>query len=354
MIILLIGLFFVSTIRDGHNWGGDFAHYIHHAKNIVEGENYSSIGYIYNDLYPKTNIAPKTNPPVFPIILSPIYMIFGLNLYIMKVVIVIFFMFSLYVIYLVAEKYLQFQYSLPLIILIGIHPYFWTFKENILSDIPFLFIVYLSFFIIDKYVSSTKLHEHSRFHAIILGLLFYAACGTRIVGLALVLSFTIFYLIKFRKISKFLITTLSIFSLLFLIQVISLPGDKNNLYFFISREWDLLKNIIDYIKVNADLFENGYSAIFRRVLFLLFGTVSLFGFISKIKTHFSILEVFYILYSFVIIIFPASPHMRYFIPIIPLFFFYSFFGIREIAHRLQSNRKAILHSWLFHLSSYIY
>ncbi len=344
LIILLIGLFFISTIREGHNWGGDFAQYIHHAKNIAEGKDYSSIGYIYDEFNPTSNHIPKTYPPIFPIILSPFYMIFGLNLYIMKVVVVIFFMLSLYLIYLIAEKYLQIQYSIPLIITIGIHPYLWKFKENILSDIPFMFILYLSFYIIERLVSSTNLHEHSKSNAIILGFIFYAAYGTRIVGLALVLSFTIFYLIKFKKVSMFLVTTLSIFTLLFLIQVISLPGDKSYFQFLISKEWDYLQNIIDYIKVHSHLFENGYSAIFRRVLFLLFGTVSLFGFISKIKTNFSILEIFYILYSFVVIAWPTSPNMRFLVPVIPLFFFYTFFGIREITHRLLHRRKIIFQS----------
>ncbi len=34
LIIVIVGLFHILTIRPGHNWGGDFALYIHSAKNI--------------------------------------------------------------------------------------------------------------------------------------------------------------------------------------------------------------------------------------------------------------------------------------------------------------------------------
>ncbi len=43
-IVLAILLFLVlniSTLKDGHNWGGDFAHYIIHAQNLVKGNGYS-------------------------------------------------------------------------------------------------------------------------------------------------------------------------------------------------------------------------------------------------------------------------------------------------------------------------
>ena len=43
-IIVLVGLFQILTIRDGHGWGDDFARYIQHAKNIVEGEDYGALG----------------------------------------------------------------------------------------------------------------------------------------------------------------------------------------------------------------------------------------------------------------------------------------------------------------------
>jgi len=59
---LFIGFIYITTIREGHNWGGDFSMYIHHAKNIAEGKSYQDTGYLYNPLNP--SIGPKTYPPV--------------------------------------------------------------------------------------------------------------------------------------------------------------------------------------------------------------------------------------------------------------------------------------------------
>ena len=47
-LILLIALFYGLTIRQGHEWGDDFAMYIHHAENIAAHRPYAATGYIYN------------------------------------------------------------------------------------------------------------------------------------------------------------------------------------------------------------------------------------------------------------------------------------------------------------------
>ena len=41
-------MFYLATIREGHDWGDDFSMYIRHAQNIAHGEPYAETGYIYN------------------------------------------------------------------------------------------------------------------------------------------------------------------------------------------------------------------------------------------------------------------------------------------------------------------
>jgi hypothetical protein len=69
-VLMIVGGFYLATMRQGHSWGDDFSMYIHHAKNIVEGVDYQATGYIYN---PSRPIAPKTYPPILLLLLSPIY-----------------------------------------------------------------------------------------------------------------------------------------------------------------------------------------------------------------------------------------------------------------------------------------
>src|SRR5436309_10610680 len=70
------GVFFSLTLRPGHDWGDDFAHYIGHARNLVEGRPYRDTGYLF---HPRVN-NPDTYPPVFPLLLAPVYMLRGLDL----------------------------------------------------------------------------------------------------------------------------------------------------------------------------------------------------------------------------------------------------------------------------------
>jgi hypothetical protein len=47
LLLITIAVFHTATIRPGHIWGDDFAMYIHHARNIVEGRPYAQTGYLY-------------------------------------------------------------------------------------------------------------------------------------------------------------------------------------------------------------------------------------------------------------------------------------------------------------------
>ena len=96
LCVVGIGIFYLATIRDGHDWGDDFSMYIRHAQNIARGEPYAQTGYIYNPLNPA--VGPRVYPPGFPLLLAPAVAAFGLELRPMKIVVVAFFIASLLVI----------------------------------------------------------------------------------------------------------------------------------------------------------------------------------------------------------------------------------------------------------------
>src|SRR5262245_54059815 len=140
IMIVTIGLCYLLTIREGHYWGDDFSMYIRHAKNIVEGIDYKETGYIYNPFHPY--LVPKTYPPLFPLLLSPIYHWFVINLTIMKIEVVLFFIALLFIVSLVFRDELPFHYLVAVVAIIGFNPYFWDFKDNVLPDIPLTFFIY--------------------------------------------------------------------------------------------------------------------------------------------------------------------------------------------------------------------
>ena len=196
-IILIIGIFYLASIRTGHNWGGDFGMYIQHAKNISEGVNYRETGYIYNPSSP--SLAPKMYPPIYPLLLSPVYKCFGLNLEAMKIEIILFFLFSLFIIFKVFKERLPFKYIVLLIAVLGFNPFFWQRKDNVLSDIPFLFFIYLSIYFTHKAYLSNSFKKNQMQSIILVSILFYLSYGTRNIGIVLIPSLFFYDIIMFFR-----------------------------------------------------------------------------------------------------------------------------------------------------------
>ena len=73
--ILFVAVFYLSTIREGHDWGDDFSQYILHAENLASGAPYAPTRYLYNPDDPVTG--PQQYPPGFPIALAPIVWTLG-------------------------------------------------------------------------------------------------------------------------------------------------------------------------------------------------------------------------------------------------------------------------------------
>ena len=134
LIIFAVGAFHLTTIRPGHNWGDDFGMYIHHARNIAEGKPYADTGYIPN---PRNVLGPVTYPPVFPLLLAPVYQLWGLNLTAMKVELILAFLLALFLLAKTVRDFLPANWQLALIALVGLNPYFWEYKDHIKSEIPF-------------------------------------------------------------------------------------------------------------------------------------------------------------------------------------------------------------------------
>jgi hypothetical protein len=75
-ILVVACVFQLLSIRDGQPWGDDFAQYIAHARNLVEGRPYGDVGVLRAGQF----LGPAEYPPVFPLMLAPVYCLFGPNL----------------------------------------------------------------------------------------------------------------------------------------------------------------------------------------------------------------------------------------------------------------------------------
>lgn len=337
-LILAIGIFYIFSIRDGHDWDGDFAMYVHHAKNIVEHAAYKDTGYIYNPFF--AYCGPETYPPVFPLILSPIYKWYDLDLTAMKVEIILIFLMFLWVFFLIFEKEFPFQYVAAMITIIGLNPYFWNFKNSVLSELPFIFFFYLGLLLIYKMPQEYKSKALRIFYPVLTGFCIYLSYGTRSIGI-LLLGLLFYDTIRFKKPIIVAAIATCVFAFFAALQAFFLHSDTSYLKeFAISPGRTALSNLYWYVRGLPIFWDNGYSKPLRYTLFLAISMFSITGYVSRIRSKATIFEVFTLVYALLVILWPGYSGTRYLIPLVPLYIFYAFAGFKKFGLlEGRENRK---------------
>ena len=333
-IAVLVGLFYVATIRTGHDWGDDFALYIQHARNIAAGAPYAETGYIYNPHNPA--VGPRTYPPGFPLLLAPVVMVFGLDLQPMKVVIVLCFVGTLLLLPHVFQRDVPPRFTAALILVMGLNPFFWDFKDEVLSDIPFLFFTLLS------------LYAFQRWRKVPLaGLAAAAAIATRTLGVVLIPCFIVSDLLQLRRVRRETVLACGIAVALLLLQ--RLFGAQDGSYFdtFTVTPAVVGRNIVDYLRALSDIWDNGYSGIGRKLVFLVTVGLAGFGYFRAVRgigesRGPTVVEIFPVLYVIPVMLWPAYQGTRFLIPLIPFYLYYCLLGIRGLESALAPRRHVAL------------
>ncbi|MBU1147664.1 MAG: hypothetical protein KKD11_04860 [Candidatus Omnitrophica bacterium] len=329
-LITIIGVFYLSSIREGHSWGGDFSAYIHHAKNIVEGVDYKDTSYIYNPSC--SSVGPETYSPVFPLLLSPVYKSYGLDLTSMKMEIILIFLLFLLILFFIFRNELSFQYLVAMIALVGFNPYLWSFKDNVVSDIPFLLFLYLGLLFIHKVRRSYESKSLLFLDGILIGLFSYLSYGTR--GIGIILIFLLLYdVVRFKKPIKVAIIAVSVFLFFAIPQTVFLHSNADYFKEFISivNGRIIIYNLFSYIHRLSLLWDNSYIIIFRYALFAITSILAIIGYTLRIKQKVTIFEIFSILYVVPVIMWPGHGGIRYLFPVVPFYLFYAFLGIRKLS-----------------------
>jgi len=340
-VIAFIGIFYFSTIRSGQYWGDDWAMYIHHARNIAEGRSYQDTGYIYNPHYP--DLGPRNYPPVFPLLLAPVYHVFGLNLEAMKLEIVVIFLAFLLTFFFVFRNETPFHYLVATISVLGFNPFMWEFKDAVVSDIPFLFFLYPSLYFMQRAYQQNTWGRHQLLPAFLVSLLAYLSYGTRAIGIALIPALLLTDLIRFRKLTRFSIMVTVFFGLLVALQAAVLHSESSYLDQFAFGLKAVVRNFPIYVRALSMLWDSGGCKVFRVSLFIGVSGLSIFGYLKKARDKVTIFEVFAPVYLLCILLWPQLQGLRYLLPVVPLYILYSFMGI----NRLNSMRSGKLERPVF-------
>jgi len=356
LLVILFSPVFLINIRNNHDWGGDFALYIHQAINLVDGKPQTETGYIFNNQYP--SLAPQTYPVGFPILLSPVYFLFG-NKIIAFSYFISFILFILaLILYYFYKSHFNKWISLFAVLVIIYNPWTLSFKSEINSDIPFML------FLIAIFLAYQKLKPDKKeiYKCIMIGLLVGFAILIKSIGIVLIvaviidMAFKVLMLLRGKKqthiikniiSNTFIIIGTSAF-VYFLINYVLIPSTKEPITFFPSlfnfkNLKDILLNSLSYyILVFQDFFhpDNGnwnFMPLVTKAFALAF---FILGFIKKCMKNFGILELYVMGHLIIIFSFPnLSQGFRYLLPILPLAIYYIIFGLLSVKLETKINSK---------------
>ncbi|MGI8551664.1 MAG: ArnT family glycosyltransferase [Dehalococcoidia bacterium] len=332
LTILTVAVFYIATIRAGQGWGSDFSMYIHHAKNISQGIDYRHTGYIYDHF--RAEVGPRAYPPIWPLLLSPTFRWFGLDLWPMKVEVIVFWILALATIYRLLRDDKSFGYPLVVVAILGFNPLFWEFKDTILSDIPFLFFVYLSMVLVNK-AEQSRTRRHAIMYALATGCTLYLATGTRTIGVVLVIALVVYGLMTRRRVSVATIAGTAAFLLPFLAQTTVFGSNGGYLDQLSVAPATLMRTLLGHLVPYANaphiLWKNGYSNGIATALFLVISLCAAMGFVRKAYEGVSYPQVFAVVYTVAILLWPATDVERFILPVVPLYLYYALIGVKALA-----------------------
>jgi hypothetical protein len=337
---MAVGVFHLTTIRNGHEWADDFSLYIMHAKNLVEGVNYQQTGYIFNPHMPL--LGPKTYPPVFPLLLSPIYLLWGLNMTAMKIEIVALFALALIAIFLAFKDQLSRSHLILLIALIGFNPYLYLFKNNIVSDLPFILFLYLGLYLIHKQFQVEPNERSNNLRVLMLSLVIYLAYGTRSIGLVLLPGLIVADIMRNRRLSWSTIKITILTGVFIILQNLLLHSDRSYTGHFGISLSSSIRQAWEYTSEFSAVIVPSTHDVVRSGLFAAITILVLIGCYFRIKDRVTIFELFPVVYLIPLLILPIDIDVRFLIPVIPLFFLYALLGVQAITRGGRREDVALL------------
>lgn len=121
----------------------DFAAYVMHAANLVEHRRYTAIRYVANPEAPWVSPA-NGYPPVYPLLLAPVYWQRGPDLRAMKIVTVCTFAVFLAAFAKWVGPLVSPRLRVMAVLLVGLSPAFWSYRDLVSSEFPYLMMSFLA------------------------------------------------------------------------------------------------------------------------------------------------------------------------------------------------------------------
>jgi 4-amino-4-deoxy-L-arabinose transferase-like glycosyltransferase len=351
ILILISFLVGASTLTRGHQWGDDFAWYIVQAKSILEGTTDEFMQQsAFTNGQSTTHLGPLAYPWGYPLLLVPVYAIKGISPLALKLPGLFFYAGFLICLYLLMKTRLAETESLIIVSLFAYNPLLLQFLDQILSDIPFLFFSTLSLLLM------TQENKRSVLYYVLIGTAIFFTTFLRVTGVLLlgcVLIVEFFRLLKNRRDRSTMMEGIRgvvivcvVFIFLWITNLLLFPSGGDS---YFSQYADLIETAkayaLGYFYVFGSFF--GQTQGWKYLYYLVF-LFFLLGAWNRWKQE-PIFLLFFAFWMIVHITYPYWQGPRYIFPLLPIFIYSAFqgmkFSIDKLPARYQAAGRAIFNGF---------
>jgi hypothetical protein len=324
----------IAERRSGQDWGGDFSLYISHARSLSEGRPYADTGYIVNPYF--KSLSPTTYPPLFPLVLTPLYAKYGLDYNVLKLPGIVFFAIGIPVLFCFFCRDLPAIESLAAIFLWTTWPWILGFKDAVLPDFLFLLLWSLALWLLRLAYDEAPMRR-PELRGIVIGILAYAAYATRSAGIVLPAAVLCYDFLRFRRISRLAAFVAGIFALLTLAQGLLIHSESSYLQMFAFSPGATVKAYLYAVSTLFSSSAGGWERLLRYAAIVPAVLLAGAGFFVNLRRFRSPLEVTVILYGVLLVLWSLGTGTRYMMPLVPFFFLYIFIGLGLLKGRFGSR-----------------
>jgi 4-amino-4-deoxy-L-arabinose transferase-like glycosyltransferase len=348
LVIIAISLILgVSLLTRGHIWGDDFASYVMQAESILDGTTDEFVEHNSFTIFESSNqIGPVAYPWGYPLILTPAYAIKGNHPLTLKLPGLFFYAGFLPCLFLLMKTHMTSTESLLITALFAFNPLLLQFLDLIASDIPFLFFSTLALlFMIQR-------ERPAAWQNLALGAAIAGAFFIRTTGILLLASFLAMQLIQmwnnktdretFKKLSTDGLLAVGSFGILWMLYAIVFPGGGESYFaqyqgFAVDTAAELTNS---YFQVFRQFF--GENVVWK-ILYPVFIVFFLLGIWIRFKDDL-VFILFFIFWMVVLITWPFWQGPRFIFPLLPIFIYFTFVGMKFILEKLPA-KHAHLGQW---------
>jgi hypothetical protein len=346
VLLFACGGLYSGLWSEGHDWGDDFAAYIMQAISIVNG---SADQFVERNAFTMNQssspMGPVAYPWGFPLLLAPVYSVFGMSLVAFKAVGLVFYLLFLLTLWFGFKPLLKPVELVVFVALFAFNPVILSVSDNILSDVPFLFFSTLSIVMLSRLSFLGGVRREFAYTSI-LGVMMGSAFLVRTNGALLVLAYVAMLAFPalrkldgfpssnmfFTRKSVLLSLPFVFFALTIAIPLLFLPDGQNSHLSHLSRLSlsFLFQNVIYYAELLKEFFSpNTWRFQIGFFIYMLTIPFVVLGIRSAWRKSLAML-----LYSLMTIglyvVWPYQQGLRFIFPIIPIYIYFLIVGLRGI------------------------